>query len=279
MRGGIGVGSRRYAKVSVGGGYEGAGGISVDYSFGYPLSGVSETYGTHRMTVGWKFGGEAVGSKVEIKDDIYEKVAELVREGRYSEGIRLGKKMVEEGGVEGEETRGMMWRLEKVARYVGEVRAGEGVGGMYERMVKEGVGKYVLENEAKGAVESMAYGYSLKGGKGTNGEEKVKKLYKEIAIENGIVMEEMSGSMNYVEQKLLKALGKFKEKKYDEVVRLCEESLYLEPNNVVAYKRLGSVFYVLGDKERARSSWEKVIELAPNDKESEEIKDLLRELK
>ncbi len=60
--------------------------------------------------------------------------------------------------------------------------------------------------------------------------------------------------------------------KLEEANALLEKILYLEPNNILALKRLGSNYYVYGNKEKAVSLWKKVLTIAPND---EEVKKLI----
>jgi tetratricopeptide (TPR) repeat protein len=143
----------------------------------------------------------------------------------------------------------------------------------YTQAVRNGVLKYVNEGDVKQAINLLMYAYSLK-----QDNEKVEKLAKALAKEYKVEVPENAKTWNLAEQKLYQALEKFKEKKYDETIKLCEEVLVLDPNSVVAYKRLGSTFYILGNNEKAKKNWQKVIELAPKDKEVPDIKKLLREL-
>ncbi|MBN1384537.1 MAG: type IX secretion system membrane protein PorP/SprF [Elusimicrobia bacterium] len=50
MRGGIGIGSRKYRDASLGMGYKNKL-LQIDYAFNYPLSGFTETNGTHSMSL------------------------------------------------------------------------------------------------------------------------------------------------------------------------------------------------------------------------------------
>jgi tetratricopeptide (TPR) repeat protein len=114
------------------------------------------------------------------------------------------------------------------------------------------------------------YAYSLKPETDTPD-----KLAKDLAKEYNIALPEGSRTWNMVEQRLFQALERFKAKKYSESIGLCEEVLMLEPDNVMAYKRLGSTFYKIGDIKRARENWKKVLELAPKDAEADEIRKLI----
>ncbi len=46
-----------------------------------------------------------------------------------------------------------------------------------------------------------------------------------------------------------------------------EQILYFEPENMLVLKRLGSNYYVLGNKDKALEIWRRVLAIDPNDKE------------
>ncbi len=53
--------------------------------------------------------------------------------------------------------------------------------------------------------------------------------------------------------------------KYDRAIVTLNEILALEPRDALALKRLGSAYYSLGQKKRAKESWERALLLQPND--------------
>ncbi|RLE71916.1 MAG: hypothetical protein DRJ37_03980, partial [Thermoprotei archaeon] len=53
--------------------------------------------------------------------------------------------------------------------------------------------------------------------------------------------------------------------KYDLAIKEAQDVLILEPNNALAYKRIGSAFYALGDTKKALQYWKKSLELDPTD--------------
>jgi len=86
-------------------------------------------------------------------------------------------------------------------------------------------------------------------------------------------MEKPATDMNVVEQKLFIALNYIYDGRYDLAIEECNTILYLEPGNIVALKRLGSAYYALGKKDKAREAWQRALKLAPND---QEIKSFLK---
>lgn len=70
-----------------------------------------------------------------------------------------------------------------------------------------------------------------------------------------------------IEQKLDTALEAIYDGKYELAGVECELVLVLEPDNVVAYKRLGSACYAQGKLKQAKTAWEKALKLSPTDPE------------
>ncbi|MBI5200821.1 MAG: hypothetical protein HY925_04460, partial [Elusimicrobia bacterium] len=54
--------------------------------------------------------------------------------------------------------------------------------------------------------------------------------------------------------------------KYDLAIRRTQDVLDLEPNNVTALEIMGSSFFLMEEKSKAKAVWKKVIELDPNNK-------------
>jgi len=90
--------------------------------------------------------------------------------------------------------------------------------------------------------------------------------------------EQIPDGFTLINYKLYKALDSIYKGEYDTAITQAKEVLGLEPNNVLALKRLGSALYALGKAEKnkkaveeGRKSWKKALELAPNDGEIKEF--------
>lgn len=68
-----------------------------------------------------------------------------------------------------------------------------------------------------------------------------------------------------IKEKLRKAAKGFYIKQFDVAAKECEEVAVLDEENPVAWTRLGSAYYMLGDKEKAKKAYQKALELDPND--------------
>jgi tetratricopeptide (TPR) repeat protein len=80
-------------------------------------------------------------------------------------------------------------------------------------------------------------------------------------------MEAPVGDMNIVDQYLFAALNHIYEGRYDLAIQECTIVIELQPGNILAWKRLGSGYYAIGKKDKAREAWEKALKLAPDDTE------------
>ncbi|MBI2069837.1 MAG: tetratricopeptide repeat protein [Elusimicrobia bacterium] len=73
--------------------------------------------------------------------------------------------------------------------------------------------------------------------------------------------------LDLARQKLEVALTHIYDAKYTAAIQECNEVLILEPDNVDALKRMGSAYYKLKNKPKAREVWRRAQRLAPQDKE------------
>ena len=71
-----------------------------------------------------------------------------------------------------------------------------------------------------------------------------------------------------IQEKLNKAAEIFYEQRFESALRQCEEVLLLDDKNAVAWTRLGSVYYAMGDREKARNIYEKAVKLDPSDQQT-----------
>jgi tetratricopeptide (TPR) repeat protein len=89
-------------------------------------------------------------------------------------------------------------------------------------------------------------------------------------------METPVQDMNLVDQYLFTSLNNIYEGRYDRAIQETSLILELEPDNVLAYKRLGSAYYAMGRTNQARTAWQQALKLSPNDSELKEFIRLVR---
>jgi tetratricopeptide (TPR) repeat protein len=100
------------------------------------------------------------------------------------------------------------------------------------------------------------------------------ELAKEIskAISNGDTLE-MQGltKESIIEVKLQRAVKYFNDKDYEKAIKECREVIELDPNNEMAYVRLGSAYLMFGAQAEAKKIWEKALEINPKNKDLQEF--------
>ncbi|MFH1282622.1 MAG: tetratricopeptide repeat protein [bacterium] len=94
--------------------------------------------------------------------------------------------------------------------------------------------------------------------------------FKRILEENYTEITEKESSiegMNFIEQSLFVALDHIRKGRYDLAIGKCNDVLLVEPDNILALKRLGSAYYMMKKKDKSSEIWEKALKLSPNDAE------------
>ena len=121
--------------------------------------------------------------------------------------------------------------------------------------------KYYIEGDTQSFLDIIAYVIYL-----NQDDDKLKELYKTIEKEKSPNDGPYDPGIDPVREKLLRALGSFYEGKFTDTIKLCNEALRLEPNNITALERMGSAYYKLGQKQDALKLWEKASKLNPDNK-------------
>lgn len=82
---------------------------------------------------------------------------------------------------------------------------------------------------------------------------------------NSVRRDEIMPKTALLKEKLKKAAKGFYIQQFDLAAKECEEVVLLDETNPMGWTRLGSAYYMMGDKAKARTAYEKVMELDPSD--------------
>jgi tetratricopeptide (TPR) repeat protein len=293
VRAGLGVGSRSFSNLALGASYTKYL-FQLDYAFLYPLSGIRDTYGSHRISLTLRFAPEKEEKrkerekrlaeiaaekaareelakikekeakmleekrKTELAGNYYKEAIDAYRNGLYSEA--MGKlRFAVDLDPKKPEIQSLFKKLssivEIISRETGVTREAE--------LVRAGV-NYYIEDKAKQAINTLQYASEL-----SPKDKEIPRLLNIVKREYPAIAEQekISAGMTLVEQKLYRALNYLYEDRSDLAIVECQEVLELEPNNTLALSRLGSAYYVIGQKEKAKELWLKVLEIEPENKE------------
>ena len=305
-RGGFSLGSRDYRAASAGFGYSG-GGYRVDYSFVYPLSGISGTMGSHQLgvIVAW---GEARGPMADRKDR-EEWNKEKAGRGGGGAGGKGGAGGGGGGSGEGDgaaAVRTEPTRLDiiKAEKLLPEARSAlrRGAYAAAEQAFKKADELLIKDAAVKDALAKTAAIADIMpdATAATDKEDLVRKsvnrymdrntdavLYityarqkwpRDITLPRlyNIMAREFPETaagmrllpdITIIDQLLQDALDFIRTGRYIQAIATLQRVLQLEPGNIPALTRMGSAYWAMDKKDVARKNWEKVIELDPNNKE------------
>lgn len=84
LRGGLAVGSRNYANLSLGGSWRYNDLFQFDYSFRYPLTGISSIYGSHQLSLTLRFGLPEI-KEIDLESELQRLKLELENAKKLAE--------------------------------------------------------------------------------------------------------------------------------------------------------------------------------------------------
>lgn len=294
-RGGFSLGSRDYRAATAGFGYK-AGIVSIDYSFIYPLSGISGTMGSHQLGVAVAWGeprgpmadrkekeekakekpgdgkgggagqGEGEGPVQKTEPTKYDiaKASKMLRDGRnalrrgaYAEAAQNFKK-ANELLMNDLEVKDTMLKIAAVTNVLAEATTTDD----RDDLLRKAINRYADKN-----TDSVLYI--------TYARQKwpkdvaIARLYNIIAKE---FPETASGlrilpGITIIDQLLQDALDFIRNGRFIQAISTLQRVLQLEPDNIPALTRMGSAYWAMEKKDIARKNWQKVLELDPGNKE------------
>ncbi|OIO02279.1 MAG: hypothetical protein AUJ51_06600 [Elusimicrobia bacterium CG1_02_56_21] len=294
-RGGFSLGSRDYRAASAGFGYNG-GLYRVDYSFVYPLSGLSGTMGSHQLgvVVAWGEARGPMADRKEKEDRLKEKkdsinkgggpgageaVAAARTEPTRSDILKSEKLLpaakndlkrgyykkaaatlnrVNELLIKNAEVKELLDKTAAIAEIVPAATSGQ----KRDDLIRKAVSRYTDRNTD--AVLYITYARQK-----WPRDISVARLYNVVARE----FPETASSMRIlpditiIDQLLQDALDFIRTGRYIQAISTLQRVLQLEPGNIPALTRMGSAYWAMEKKDVARKNWEKVLELDPNNRE------------
>lgn len=296
LRTGFGVGGSGFSQYSAGLSYRFAK-LQLDYSFTLPLGGITGTSGHQRFALSFRFGAreaaeETAGERAlrELKglgglepttyeeqlqvtkerqeaSKLYQKAQAAIQEGQFAKAsVAMTEAIRKDPSIPG--VGEYFRRLSFVSESLPEMSE---LGTKAHSYVYNGILDFLAQKD-EDAMRKVAYGYSLDAK-----DKQVEDFLIKLEKFTGVKAEKVQGEtpMSLVDQKLTESLMAFRDRKYDRVIALCTEVLGLEPENLVALKRLGSALYVTRDYEKSASVLQKAYDLETNEKEKRTIKKFL----
>lgn len=203
-------------------------------------------------------------------DSMYEEGKQMYIEGDYVTSRSIYGRIFNENPTDSD-LKKIIARLDETIRIVQKV----GMEGKEFDMIRKALSHYISPTgNSKTAIAATWYAMQLSP---KNDLAIVLRNFFEKKFPSVIVtMEPPVRDMDIIDQYLFAALNHIYEGRYDLAIQECTIVLDLQPDNVLAYKRLGSAYFAIENREKAREAWEEALSLSPDDKE---LKTFIKNLK
>lgn len=194
-------------------------------------------------------------------DEIYIEAEALYTNGNYITSRDRYSRILSENPTD-QKTKSMIGRLSSTIKVVSQVMDQ----GQVWDLIRKGLYHYIsYKGNPKVSIAAVRYAVQL-----TPDNTLVQTVRDFIESEYIAVVRTVENpvkDMDIIEQYLFAALNHIYEGRYDLTIQECNLVLELEPENVLALKRLGSAYFAMGRKDKARKAWEKALEISPKDSE------------
>ncbi|MEK7288104.1 MAG: four helix bundle protein [Elusimicrobiota bacterium] len=265
-------------RIGVGGAGQTTGGMGLryrDFQLDYAIL-LHELGNSSRFSLGFWFGRDRNRQRKDLSRVYSERVAQAYREGRYVRASRL----IDRALVFNPSDILLISRKEKIEKVLAYLRlsreemkrptknAADAVKQKYVFTVR-GLSDYIEAN-SEGALLLLRQAIAI-----DPQDEGLRRIHDAVADESGRKEEKnkplLSPEAN-VGSKLAEADRYFRQGRFDLAAKSCEDAIKLEPNNALAYERMGSSYFALGLRDKAAEMWKKAIEIKP---ENTALKDFM----
>ncbi len=294
VRGSLGVGDQQWRQMTIGLSYR-INKIEVDYGFVMPLGGISGTAGTHRVALTFHFGAptpedeitrellgklrdarsnqqpypyEPGGAPHDLSDPKFAAVRQLVEQGHFQQAQAKFLEITKDMKVDDSLIK-MGQRLQAAAYFYPDLPAPTE---KYEVQVASGIKNFLFNND-RTAMLHDSYALSL-----NPASDRVDKLTQRLEQMTQLKAERMppdsaQGFLDRLEARVAQA---HKDGNRDRERDVLADIHELEPGNLMATERLGSLYYVTGDFKKAVEMWQKAMPLETNTAEQQSMQDYIR---
>lgn len=240
----------------------------TDFGFGFRFrrfqldiaQGIHDLGASTRFSVSFRFGRSRDDRSEEQVKVLITQGFEAFKEGDFQlASLRLSQAL--DAAPHNKQVKAMLARLQSAVGFIPQAVGGE----EFQSYVRKGVISYVDGRDLRGSVNSLRYAYNMK-----PKDEELLKLLNMVEKEAGVseITRPIEGpeTFTFIDQKLYDARQAIYDGKYDLAIRRTQDILDLEPANVTALEIMGSAFFLMEEKSKARAVWRRVLELDPKNK-------------
>jgi tetratricopeptide (TPR) repeat protein len=243
---------------------------SVEYNLGLHALG-----STHQLTLSTRFGGSRSEERGRVAGELYRRASKLASLGRYDDALKPLRE-AERYQRAPQDMKALRSGLEKLVDAAVPTLAG---GGDAHALMRKGAG-YLMAGRSE-----MARNAFLQVKNMDPHNLYIERLLTLTGWKEGLddPKDAARGSLpafvdvDPIKLKLFKTEEYFQKQQWDMALKECREILEINPREVMAYVRMGSVFYALGMKERARQAWTYVEKIDPSNPEVQKAVNFMRQ--
>jgi tetratricopeptide (TPR) repeat protein len=196
---------------------------------------------------------------------MYIRAKRAYEKGNYALSRDLYYKLMTENPTDGE-LKIIVGRLNETINVVQKI----GGKGLQWDMLRKALANHISHTgNKKASIVASWYAYQLE-----QGNKAIAAVQNFLEKQHPTVVRSLEPpvrDMNIIEQYLFAALNHIYEGRYDLAIQESSIIITLQPKNTLALKRLGSAYFALGRKEKARQAWKKALKISPKDKELDQF--------
>lgn len=229
-------------------------GVNLDIA-----EGLTEVGDSIRMGASWKFGKSVIAKREDTARRLIQEGVAAYSQGNFMLGLdRLNRSL--DIDPTNNDIRVISARI---AGVVSSIPSAVGEGDV-QNIIRKAILDYV-KGDNKSSINALRYAYLEKDPTNEKLLQLLNKLEKESREKLTERTDQKRKGFSYLDQKLYDALQAIYDAKYDKAIILLQEVLDLDPQNVEAMKRMGSCFYLIEQKDKAKEVWTRAMELDPAD--------------
>ena len=220
--------------------------------------GVHALGSTTRFSVSMRLGQSNKAKHDRQIREIVRQALQYFKSGYFTRAIeKLKSAMDADPG--NTDVRRMLNRLQNAVDFVPDATGGEEV----PTLTRRGIIAYVDGKDLRNAVNILRHAFN-KDPKNDRLLSLLNMIEKEGNVSEQTRKPEGPEIFTYIDQRTYDARQSIYDGKYDLAMKRAQDILDLEPNNETALEIMGSAFYLMDQKEKAKVMWEKVMEINPN---------------
>ena len=228
--------------------------MNIDIAQGLTDFGVST-----RMGASFKFGKSVLARRENTARRLFQEGVAAYTQGNYMLGLdRMNRSL--DIDPTNNDVRVLSGRLSSVVTTLPSA-VGEGD---VPNIIRKAVNDF-MKGDNKSTINALRYAYLEKDPTNEKLLQLLNRIEKDSREKLTERLDQKRKGFSYIDQKLYDALQSIYDAKYDKAIILLQEVLDLDPQNVEAMKRLGSCFFLIEQKDKAKEVWQKALEMDPSD--------------